>query len=99
MSGTTTRKPASRTPKPQSTAPQQPAPATTGFLSRKEAAVFTGLNVQIIDAAIKRGELRAYRVRGRDVKDSHGRTLPPSEARRVLIAMPDLMAWATANQV
>jgi hypothetical protein len=55
--------------------------------------------VQIIDAAIKRSDLRAYRVRGRDVKDSHGRLHPPVEARRVVIAMPDLVAWLTANQV
>ena len=88
--GATTRKQSS---KPQSKSAALPAIPSDGFLSRKQAAAFAGVNVQIVDAAIRRGELRAYKVKGRDVK---GR---PTHGRRVVIAKQDVIAWVTANQV
>lgn len=86
------RTPLARARKPQAITPLPAIPAD-GFLSRKQAATFAGVNVQIVDAAIKRSELKAYRIRGRDVK---GR---PSPGRRVVIAKQDVIAWVTANQV
>jgi len=84
--------------KSQSIAPL-PAIPNDGFLSRKHAAAFAGVNVQIVDAAIKRGELKAYRIKGRDVKDKAGRLRPPQHLRRVVIAKQDVIQWLTANQV
>ena len=84
------RKPATRKP---STPTAPPATPDDGFLTRKQAAAFTSVNLQIIDAAIRRSELKAYRIRGRDVKGK------PSNPRRVVIRKLDLIAWLTANQV
>ncbi len=77
----TARKP-QRTTKPITTAPD-------GYLSRRQASAFCGgLNLQIIDSAIRRGELRAYKPAGRKGK-----------GRRVLIGKADLVAWLQAAQV
>ena len=93
----TARKPA-RKPTPQSTAPATTIP-DDGYMSRAQAAEFCGVNIQIIDSAIDRGQLRAFKVQGRDVKvKATGRVYTP-EPRRVLIAVRDLHAWATARQV
>lgn len=73
------------------TAPQvsTAAIAPDGYMSRVQAAAFCGgINLQIIDSAIRRGDLKAYKPKGRK-----------GEGRRVLIRKTDLVAWVESQQV
>lgn len=73
------------------TAPQisTAAIALDGYMSRAQAAAFCGgINLQIIDSAIRRGELKAYKPKGRK-----------GRGRRVLIRKTDLVAWVESQQV
>jgi excisionase family DNA binding protein len=64
--------------KSKAKAPSPPAAAPAGeILTRTEAANLTHINIQNIDRAIQREELRAYRPIG----------------RKVLILREDLMKW------
>lgn len=68
---------AAPTAKP-SRAPQPQSPATSApFLTRHEVAALTGVNVQLIDAAIRAGDLHASKI----------------GKRRVLITRAAVDAW------
>lgn len=87
---TATRAPKrARKPQRTSTTAQSNTTAPDGYMSRAQAAAFCGgVNLQIIDSAIRRGDLKAYKPKGRK-----------GEGRRVLIRKTDLVAWVESQQV